>query len=82
MFTIIWLPSVLDDLAAIWLNAADRDAVNRAVSRIDQLLAAAPTQQGESRPRRARIMFERPLAVTFEVDEANRTVFVVGVRGY
>ena len=82
MYTIIWLPSVLEDLAVIWLNAADRDAVNRAVSRVDQLLAAAPGQQGESRPRRARIMFERPLAVTFEIDEDSRAVFVVGVRGY
>ena len=82
MYTVIWIPSTLDDLTAIWLNAADRNAVTRAVTRVDQLLAAAPAEQGESRPRRARIMFERPLVVTFEIDEDSRTVFVVGVRGY
>ena len=45
-FTVIWSPFALDQLADLWLNAQDRNAVTTAQYQIDQLLLIDPDLQG------------------------------------
>lgn len=45
-FTVIWLPTAQNQLALLWLNAADQNAVTAAQHQIDQLLRVDPDQQG------------------------------------
>jgi hypothetical protein len=37
-YTVVWVPSAEQELAALWMAAADRDAVTRAAHEIDQQL--------------------------------------------
>jgi hypothetical protein len=37
-FTVVWDPAVQDDLAALWLNAENRDEIRRAADTIDRML--------------------------------------------
>lgn len=82
-FTVLWRPSALGELADIWNNATDRDAVTRASYRLDQRLAADPLNEGESRDGDERITFEPPLQILFRVNPADRSVHVTaaGVFG-
>ncbi len=48
-YSVIWLPSAEDDLATIWTNAPNRDAVSNAARQIDIQLATNPQDAGESR---------------------------------
>jgi hypothetical protein len=63
IFTVTYKPSAEQELADLWLNGPDRQAVTDAANRIDALLKADPFTQGESRDGLSRILFERPLAV-------------------
>lgn len=54
-----------------------RDAIVRASQRLDQRLCREPQGQGESRVGRARIVFEAPLGVIFEVDEGMKLVSIL-----
>jgi hypothetical protein len=45
-FTVIWSQFALDQLADLWLNATDRNAVTVAQHQIDQLLRVDPDLQG------------------------------------
>jgi len=56
--------------------------VTDAAERVERILSVAPADQGESRPLGRRIMFDRPLAVTYEINEATREVYILGVRRY
>jgi hypothetical protein len=79
-YQVVWLPSALDELAAIWLATPDRAAVTVASQRIDQRLATNPLLEGESRNHEAeRIAFESPLQVLARVSEQDRTVWVIAV---
>jgi hypothetical protein len=70
----------MEQLTAIWLGAADRNAVTVASDRIDRLLQSDPHAQGESRAENERFWIERPLAVTFEIRDAERKVIVKTFR--
>ena len=79
-YQVVWLPSALDELAAIWLAASDRISVTAASHRIDQRLAANPLTEGESRDSEVeRIAFEPPLQVLARVSEDDRMVWVIAV---
>jgi plasmid stabilization system protein ParE len=78
-YTVGWKPSAEQELARLWTDAADRDAVAAAANRIDAVLGKSPHSQGESRQGRLRILFEGPLAVLFEVTEEDRFVDVLKV---
>jgi hypothetical protein len=45
-FTVIWSQLAQDQLAVLWLNATDRNAVTTAQHQIDQLLVIDPVTQG------------------------------------
>ena len=78
-YAVAYKPSAEQELARLWTVAADRNAVTAAANRIDVLLGTDPHNQGESRADGTRILFERPLAVRFEVSEQDRYVDVLQV---
>lgn len=67
-YTVVWLPRVLQQLAAVWTAAADRNAITAASSWLDRRLTANPLNEGESRDdANRRVAFEAPLRVFFRV---------------
>ena len=79
-YTVTWDDEAEDELAAIWNNAADKDAVTAASNTIEYKLKYAPADQGESRDGVTRIYVEKPLVVVYEIREADRIVNVVSIR--
>ena len=82
MFSVGWVRSALNDLAGIWnqANSGERAAISDAANRIDSILAANPSDQGESRPNGRRVLVELPLVVVFEVLEQDRMARVLQVH--
>ena len=78
-YTVIWLPHAQGQLATIWMNSRNRDAVSAASHRADVRLAEAPNETGESREAGRRIAFEFPLRLEFRVSEPDKAVFVLQV---
>jgi hypothetical protein len=82
-YQVVWLPSALEELAAIWLAASDRASVTAASHRIDRRLTINPLTEGESRDSEAeRIAFEPPLQVLVRVSEYDRMVWVTAVAAF
>jgi plasmid stabilization system protein ParE len=76
---VTWVASALDELADIWNEAQDRQAVTEAANRIDRALGQTPDQKG--RPRgKYRIFRDFPVTVLFRVVPEDCRVFVVQVR--
>jgi hypothetical protein len=75
-YAVVWLPAAENELAAIWVASADRNAVTRAAAELDRRLAENGPEEGDSRPNNMRITFARPLAVLFRVDATARSVSV------
>jgi hypothetical protein len=78
-YTVTYKPSAERELIDLWINAPSRPAVTDAANRVDALLRTAPKDQGESRDEQTRILFERPLAVQFEIHDADCLVEVLKV---
>jgi hypothetical protein len=76
----LWKSSAETELARLWTESNDREAVTRAADRIDAALRTNPMSQGESRSGRTRIMFESPLAVLFDVYPEEQLVYVLAVQ--
>jgi hypothetical protein len=70
--------SVDEDLAAIWIAAADRDAVAAASDQIDQMLRFAPDSVGEDRGA-YRVVTVAPLTAlyTFSLDDCMVTILQI-----
>ena len=79
IYTVVWMPDALDDLADIWNNATDRAAVSAASNTIDARLRRDPYGHSESRTDHSRIMIVPPLAVTYDVSDDDCLVTVWGV---
>ncbi|MFO0810373.1 MAG: hypothetical protein U0746_17250 [Gemmataceae bacterium] len=73
-YEVVWKDAAEEDLARLWTDAADRDAVTRAAAEIDRLLARDPWGSGESRSGGFRVTFVEPLGVTYRIDEAANAV--------
>jgi plasmid stabilization system protein ParE len=78
-FTVVWSPAAENELTDLWLAAGDRGGITQAARSIDARLESNPSDEGESRPKGGRILFEVPLGVLFEVAMAKRRVTVVHV---
>jgi hypothetical protein len=64
-FTVVWLPSALNELAVLWAEATDRQAVTDAADRIDRTLRQRPLTVG--RPHDGhRHYSDSPLVVVYE----------------
>lgn len=79
-YTVLWTRGAEEQLARIWMEAADRNAVRMAADTIEELLQNNPLEQGESRSGDVRVMFVEPLGVFFRVSERHRIVLVGRVR--
>jgi hypothetical protein len=75
-YSVAWLRTAEQELAAIWLGATDRAAITRAAHAIDQQLQQDAHVKGESRHAGRRILIELPLVVSFRVDQAAGVVLV------
>jgi len=78
-YTVVWLPSAQDELADIWIQAADRQAITAAAHRIDRTLARDADRKGQIFHQH-RVLIDAPLAVTFSVSVADCLVTVTQVR--
>ena len=78
-YTVVWKAAAEEELAQMWLDAADRSAVTVAANGIDRLLAAKPEEQGESRSGATQGMFIHPVGAFFDVSEEDRVVSVLRV---
>ncbi|MBL8800224.1 MAG: type II toxin-antitoxin system RelE/ParE family toxin [Planctomycetia bacterium] len=79
MYSVLWSPDALQNLLRIWERAADQEAIDRAVARIDDRLANDPVGQSESRDPGRRMLIEAPLTVVFRMNEQLRVVIVMSV---
>lgn len=77
MYRVRWSRRAGNQLATVWTNAPERNAVTAASYAIDQALARDPENQGESRPNNRRVMFVAPLGVLYRVDTQRRLVRVL-----
>jgi hypothetical protein len=79
MFSIYRNQNALSPLSEAWerANTSLKEAIVLASRRIDQHLHNAPLEQGESRDEHTRILFDAPLGVIFEVDEAKKLVRIL-----
>jgi hypothetical protein len=78
-WTVTYRPSADDQLAELWLNATDRQAIASASNAIARQLASDPLMAGESREDSLRILIEPPIAVIYDVSEFDRLVSVWSV---
>lgn len=79
-WTVIWQKAASDQLAEIWVNAHDRQAVADAADRIDRQLGKQADTAGESRDNQSRVVVDSPLVVHFVVDQGDRKAVVVTVH--
>ncbi|MBI1831026.1 MAG: hypothetical protein HYR84_06200 [Planctomycetes bacterium] len=59
--------AVENDLAAIWVNAANRQDISDAANLIERVLRNDPLNAGEAREGNTRILIIQPLAVLYDV---------------
>jgi hypothetical protein len=78
-YSVAWSDIALDALAAIWLAAANRNAVTQTAHQIELELAANPNMTGTVVFDTVREYTRSPLGVEFEVIDADRRVFVLTV---
>lgn len=78
-YTVVWHTDAQDQLATIWIQASDQNAVTLAADTIDRELADGPATKGRPVGDRLRCLRESPLEVLFEVVEMDRLARVVGV---
>lgn len=76
---VVWSGPALEQLAALWDQAADRAAITAASDRLDNQLRSDPFGAGESREFRVRIVFDPPLAALYQLDPSERRVLVLQV---
>jgi plasmid stabilization system protein ParE len=74
-YMVTWTRNAQNDLADIWMNAADRQAVRDAANRIDRALERNPETLGHPLGD-DRVYADAPLAVTFSVSPPDRRVWV------
>jgi hypothetical protein len=78
--TVVWVRSALDELAVLWLAAADRAAVAAAANEVDKELSIDASVQGVELAEGLRALFCPPLRVIFTVREDDRVAEVLRVR--
>jgi hypothetical protein len=82
MFTVRWEEQAVNELTTLWVNATseERKKITACSHKVDQLLQANASDEGESRVDDQRLLFVLPLAVVFKVEEDGHTVSVLQVR--
>ncbi|MFO0851889.1 MAG: hypothetical protein U0871_25485 [Gemmataceae bacterium] len=81
-YRVVWNRWAEDDLATVWLAAADREAVAAATAWLDDHLARLPLDLGEPWASSVhRIAYYGPVGVEYEVIEDDKRVLVHSVFG-
>jgi hypothetical protein len=75
-YTVTWLPDAQNELARLWMQAADRQAMSAASNRIDQLLARVPLSVGTAQGSDYRLVVG-PLEVVYTVSPPDCFVEVI-----
>jgi hypothetical protein len=78
-FKVVWTPEAEADLTKLWLASRWRHLITASADQLGVLLSKNPNDIGESRDLNKRVVFALPLAVEFDVDETERTVYVRAV---
>jgi plasmid stabilization system protein ParE len=78
-FTVVWAPRAESQLAMLWVDGDDREAIAATVDEFDRALSRNPSVVGESREDGYRIEVCGPLAFIFNVSEPDRKVTVLRV---
>jgi plasmid stabilization system protein ParE len=79
-YTVVWSDPAQNQLARIWLEASDKQAVTAAANAIDAELAADAEKKGGELHEGLRTLDILPLHVLFTVSPPDRMVRVVTVR--
>jgi mRNA-degrading endonuclease RelE of RelBE toxin-antitoxin system len=76
-WTVVYLPSADSDLADIWMDSSNRQAVSDAADIIGTELSRRPLDVGESREGKMRLIIQLPLIVFYDVvpDDLKVTVW-------
>jgi hypothetical protein len=84
MFRVEWLSEAVSELADIWIKAdsQSRQVITEATHNLDRELQTDPFRESESREGEVRVLFTRPLGVLFEVDAAQRIVWILHVWSF
>jgi len=78
-FRVVWTDKATQELAEIWLNAADREAVNAAAALIDRVLKVHPLDDRHEIVNGFGTALRVPVGIDFGVDPENQLVIVVAV---
>ncbi len=78
-YQVHWVSEAEDELASIWIRAADRNQIMQAAFAIDEVLRDSPNDAGELRSEGRRVLLHPPLGVTFSFSTDNQTVLVLTV---
>lgn len=79
-WTVVYQPSANDDLAEIWMNSVDRQAVSDAIDAVEAELARRPLEIGESRAGNMRLIIQPPLLMFYDVVPDDLRVTVWHIR--
>jgi hypothetical protein len=73
-FTVVTTALADDQLARLWLQAADRQRITEAYDRIESLLKHDAHLAGALHPGGWRVIYEPPIVASFRVREDDRLV--------
>ena len=79
-YTVVWHKEAQDELAEIWIDTSDRNAVTMAAYLIDMMLSQDALSKGIELSEGLRALFASPLRILFTVDEGDRVASVLRVR--
>ncbi len=80
-YTVVWVRSARDELADLWVNALDRNAVTTAAQFSDRQLSEDAAGKGNELSEGLRAWYTPPLKAIFTVREDDRIVEVLRVHG-
>ena len=79
-FAVVWWDDALHDLARLWMDSSDRDAINAATMSIDTELSRSPSSKGCEVSEGLRRVDVAPLRAYFVINHDDRRVEIMGVR--
>ena len=79
-YTVVWVESAQGELAELWINGPDREAMTAATQAIDKELAIDASHKGTELREGLRAIFSPPLRALFTVREDDRIVEVLRVK--
>jgi len=66
-FTVVWSPAAEAELARLWIDSSDRQAITRTAALVERELRFDPLEKGEYLIAGIRVLYVPPLRVCFEV---------------